>query len=148
LPQKSAFVKQKISISLIAVPVIFLLTLMILPHHHHNGQACLGMEVCAPDRQVNDEHTHHTDTPDEGHGGTCIAETVFTAPSSNKTSFLKTDYLHPNCSFPVYFLVADVLNFETGNSFFKPAYGEHISFYKSAAVAQCNGLRAPPFMSS
>ncbi|MDR0394051.1 MAG: hypothetical protein LBH77_02720 [Tannerella sp.] len=144
--------KQKVSISFIAVSVIFLLALMILPHHHHDGQACIVMEVCEQDRKVNDEHTHHTDIPDEGHAGTCIGETVFITPSFKteakyKTSFFKDDYLNPNYLFPVYFLVADLLNFEAGNSLFKP-YGEPVSFYKSVEVAQCNGLRAPPFMLS
>jgi hypothetical protein len=73
-------VKQKISISFIAVSVIFLLALIILPHHHHEGLACIVMEVCEQDNKVNDEHTHHSDTPDEEHNETCIAETEYIAP--------------------------------------------------------------------
>ena len=145
--------KQKISISFIAVSVIFLLALIILPHHHHEGLACIVMEVCEQDNKVNDEHTHHSDTPDEEHNETCIAETEYIVPlfkgeSKCKISSCK-NYNHNHIYlFPVYFLVADLLNFDTGNFFFKTEYGEHISFYKSAEAVQFNGLRAPPFMLS
>jgi hypothetical protein len=142
-------VKQKISISFIAVSVIFLLALRVLPHHHHSGQVCFVMETGEQDHTVNDEHTHHNGIPDEGHGKTCVAETEYIAPSFKdeikcKISSCK-NYDHNHIYlFPVFFLVADLLNFDTGNSFFKTAYGEHISFYKSAKAIQFNGLRAPP----
>jgi hypothetical protein len=146
-------VKRKISILFIAASAIFLLLLMILPHHHHEGLACIVMEVCEQDNKVNDEHTYHNDMPGEEHTETCIAETEYIASSFKDEVIYRTssckDYNHNHIYLlPVYFLVADLLNFDTGNSFFKAEYGKHISFYKSAEAIQFNGLRAPPLMLS
>jgi hypothetical protein len=145
--------RRKISISFIAVSVIFLQALMVLPHHHHEGLACIVTEVCGQDNKINDEHTHHGDVPGEAHNGTCVAEAEYIVPSSKietgcKILSCKNDNHNHIYLFPVYFLLADLLSSDTGNSFFKTAYGEHISFYKSAEATQFNGLRAPPFILS
>jgi hypothetical protein len=128
-----------------------MLALTILPHHHHDGRICIVMDVCEQDHAINDEHTHHNDIPDEEHPDTCIAETEYIAPPFKDEAKCKIfsckNYNHIYL-FPIYFLVADLLNFDTGNSFFKIEYGEHISFDKSAEATRLNGLRAPPFMLS
>ena len=142
-----------ISILFIAVSVIFLLAFVILPHHHHGGAICIIMEVCEQDNKVNDEHTHHSDMPNDEHNESCIVETEYVAPFSKneiKCKILSCKNHHHNhlYLFPVYFLVADLLNFGTGNAFFQTAYGEHISLYESAEAVWVNGLRAPPFILS
>jgi hypothetical protein len=143
--------KRKISISFIAVSVIFMLALIILPHHHHDGMVCIVMEVCEEqDNTINDEHTHHNDLPNEEPTETCIAETEYIAPPSKDEAKSKISSCK-NCNhnhiylFPIYFFVADFLNLDAGNSFFKTEYGGHISSCKSAEAIQLNGLRAPPF---
>jgi hypothetical protein len=142
-------VKQKISISVIAVSVFFSLTFIILPHHHHGGQVCFVMKTGEQDHTVNDEHTHHKDIPGKSHTKTCIAETEYIAPFSKHEPRCKIlsckDYTHNHsCLFSADFLVADLLRVDTGVSLFKTAYRDHISFYKSAKATPFNGLRAPP----
>jgi hypothetical protein len=141
--------KRKISILSIAVSVLVLLVFAILPHHHHEEMACLIMEFCEQDDAVNDEHTHHNEAPEEGHNGSCISESEYIVSNFNDETKCKVssckDYNHNHILFfPVYFLVADLLNFDIGKSCPKTEYGEYISFYKSAEATQFHGLRAPP----
>lgn len=141
--------KRKISILSIAVSVLVLLVFAILPHHHHEEMACLIMEFCEQDDAVNDEHTHHNEAPEEGHNGSCISESEYIVSNFNDETKCKVSsckgYNHNHILFfPVYFLVADLLNFDIGKSCPKTEYGEYISFYKSAEATQFHGLRAPP----
>lgn len=141
--------KRIISITSIAISVFVLLMFAILPHHHHEGAACIMMEFCEWDNTVNDEHTHHSEVPNEGHNESCIFESKYIVSNFNneikcKASSCK-DYNHNHIQlFSVYFLAEDLLNFDTGNFCLSTEYGESISFYKLAEANQFHGLRAPP----
>ena len=142
--------KRKISILFISVATFILLVLMTIPHHHHeNGVACIVIEVCEHDNEINDEHTHHNDVPDKGNSSNCLIEAEFTIPHPNddikyKISYRK-DNIHNNFQlFSAYFLVAGFINCDTEYLLPKNEYGEHFSFYKSAEANQYHGLRAPP----
>jgi len=139
-------VKKYISISFVAFSSLVLLLLAIVPHHHHEGLVCIVMEICEQDNQVNDKHTDHRELPDE-HEQSCIAESEYTAPKVDEArckiaSCQNHDFTH---LFPIFFLAADVLTFDTGVSLSYFKYGEYILFYKSAEANQFHGLRAPPF---
>lgn len=141
--------KKAVSISLIALSTLVLMAIAIVPHHHHEGTACVVMEYCEQDNVVNDEHTHHGDVP-ENNSQSCIAEADYIAPSFNSGVKCKVS----NCDnhtdnhihaflFPVYFLVADFI--PSSEQLSSIEYGEFLSFYKSAEANQFNGLRAPPY---
>lgn len=126
--------------------------LAIVPHHHHEGLVCVVMEICEQDNQVNDEHTEHSDLPsDSEHEKSCVGESEYTAPrAANEikckiSSCQNHDFTH---LFPIFFLAADILSFDTGTSTSDFKYGEYISFYKSSEASQFHGLRAPPFIIS
>lgn len=140
--------KKFVSISFVALSSLILLLLAIVPHHHHEGLVCIVMEICEQDNQVNDEHTDHRELPnDNDHEQSCVAESEYTAPKTDDTrckvpSCQNHDFTH---LFPIFFLAADVLTFDTGISLSDYKYGEYILFYKSAEANQFHGLRAPPF---
>ncbi len=141
--------KRKISILSVAISVLVLLVFAILPHHHHEDWACVIMELCEQDNPVNDEHTHHNEASEEGHNGSCISESEYIVNNFNdetkcKVFSCKDDNHSHILFFPIYFLVADSLNFDIGKSCPKTEYGEYISFYKSAEATQFHSLRAPP----
>lgn len=138
--------KHLISISFITVSVFTLLIFIIVPHHHHTGSACFVMELCEQDNTINDEHTHHhNDDAKES----CIVESEFVISHFNDETKYKVssgkdynfNHIYP---FPVYFFVADFLNFGIDGSLNEINYDECTSIYKSAEVNQFHGLRAPP----
>jgi len=142
-------VKRIISISFIALASFILLILAIVPHHHHEGLACIVMEMCEQDNQVNDEHTDHRELPDNSeHNQSCIGESQYIAPQTTNEIKCKVfscqnhDFTH---LFPILFLAADFLIYNAGISISDFKYGEYILFYKSAEANQFHGLRAPPF---
>lgn len=147
-------VKQKISISLITLSTMILLILAVIPHHHHEGMACVVMELCKHDNTINDEHTNHCDTSSNKHTQSCVAEAEFTPPqfyNGIKSKLSLGDNQNNDNPFlyylPVLFLVSDlIINAE--HSLSKSEYGEHLTFYKSAEVSRFHGLRAPPRMFS
>ncbi|KAF5066375.1 hypothetical protein DSECCO2_264460 [anaerobic digester metagenome] len=144
--------KKAVSISFIALSTLVLMLVAIVPHHHHEGTACIVTEYCEQDDAINDEHTHHGNIP-KGDDQSCVAEVDYIASSFNngiKYKVAKSESHDDNSYsflFSVYFLVSDfILNPEYLSS--KSDYGEFISFYKSAEANQFNGLRAPPYLLS
>lgn len=61
--------KRRNIIALLAIAMICVLTMPLLPHHHHGGELCMAREYCADDHAMNDEHTHH-----HGDSTTCVAD--------------------------------------------------------------------------
>ena len=145
---KKDLVKRIISISFVALSSLVLLILAIVPHHHHEGLVCIVMEICEQDNQVNDEHTDHRELPnDSDHEQSCIAESKYTSPKTTNETKCKVsscqnhDLTH---LFPIFFLAADFLIYDSGESTSDFEYGEFISFYKSAVANQFQFLLAPP----
>lgn len=140
--------KKYISISFVALSSLVLILLALVPHHHHQGLVCVVMEICEQDNQVNDQHTSHGELPDDNaHEQMCIADSEYTAPKADeKKCNLPSCHNHDfNHFFPIFFLAADILAFDTGTSLSDYKFGEYILTYKSAEANQFHGLRAPPF---
>jgi hypothetical protein len=142
-------VKREISISSITVSIVFMLALMAMPHHHHDGLTCITAETREADRAVHDEHACRGEAPGNAHTTTCVSEAEYLAPSSRDESrgkiFAGKDHDHQLISlFPVYYLVAGALNVDARVDSSAIAPGEHISFYTSAEATRFHGLRAPP----
>lgn len=140
--------KRKISILSIAVSVFVLLTLAILPHHHHGGLACPVMEFCKQDNAYNDVHTHHHIPVGQDGDSSCIIENGFIVTPSgvqmkNRDFSCKTDKHNY-----IYVLVGYLFDFWTDDFLSDVGPGEYISFYKSAETYRFQGLRAPPVIFS
>ncbi len=140
--------KKFISIAFISLSSLVLLALAIVPHHHHKGLACMIMEICDEDNNINDEHTSHNNIPfDSNQSETCVADSEYTTPQSNRENQCKVTSCTDNHIihlFPLFYLVADNLVFDADAIGSFADYGEYIVFYTSAEANHFNGLRAPP----
>ena len=100
--------KKIISIAFIALSSLLLLIMTVVPHHHHKGLACMIIEICDEDNNVNDEHTSHSTIPFESQQGeTCVADAEYTAPQSNKENQCKVASCADNHIihlFPLYYV--------------------------------------------
>lgn len=134
-------VKQLIKISFGIISAFILLTLAVIPHHHHEALACFIIERCELDDNINDEHTEHNNTANDYDEQSCVAESKFINSRSNNELDLTNNN---NYLFSFYYLATDYSIFSTDLSIQKPEYGEYIQLYKYADVTQSNGLRAPP----
>ncbi len=132
--------KKFISIAFISLSSLVLLALAIVPHHHHKGLACMIMEICDEDNNINDEHTSHNNIPfDSNQSETCVADSEYTTPQSNRENQCKVTSCTDNLVFD-----ADAIgSFADAIGSFAD-YGEYIVFYTSAEANHFNGLRAPP----
>jgi len=137
--------KRKFSISFIALSTLMLLLVAFVPHHHHEGIACVVVERCEQDDAVNDKHTQHNDAADN-HGQACIAEAEYTTIQSSNEPRCKVSYYNPDHVhlYPILFLVTDFVLYNADKLSVKVEYGEYISFSISAGTNRFHGLRAPP----
>lgn len=121
-----------------------------MPHHHHKGLACMIIEICEEDNNINDEHTAHHEFPAENqHGQSCVADSEYTAPQTNKENKCKVSSCLDNHIihlFPLYYLAADLFPFGAEFSDSGTGYGECILCFTSAEANHFNGLRAPPYI--
>lgn len=53
--------KKRMNIAFISFATAVLLLLAVIPHHHHQGLWCNVVELCVADKDINDQHTHHSD---------------------------------------------------------------------------------------
>jgi hypothetical protein len=132
--------KRKISILFIALATVMALMLGIVPHHHHEGVACMIVE-----------HANHPAGDEAQQEQLCIVESGYTLHISNRTKCKVSSCDH--CDnlihihfFPILYLAADFLLYPSETVSVKS--GEYISFYKSAETSGFHSLRAPPFMLS
>lgn len=142
--------KKIISIAFIALSSLLLLIMTVVPHHHHKGLACMIIEICDEDNNVNDEHTSHSTIPFESQQGeTCVADAEYTAPQSNKENQCKVASCADNHIihlFPLFYLAADNFVFDADALGSVTDYGDYIEFYTSAEANHFNGLRGPPYI--
>lgn len=120
----------------------------IIPHHHHDGVACVVMERCAQDNAYNDEHTGHQESSNGlEKAALCVENAQYLAAKSElggKAS--SNDGLYPpsllySALTPPFDAVPNI----TIDVSIQLAYGELIFTYQSADAARSNSLRAPPF---
>lgn len=144
--------KKKVSILFIALAAVMLLVSGIVPHHHHDGVACMIVEHCGKDNSVNDRHTNHP-VGDIQHEPSCVAESDYTPYIDSRTKCKISSCDHcgsPNHIhlFSILYLAADFLPYSAETASASPEYGEYALFYKSAETSRFHGLRAPPFILS
>lgn len=126
------------------ISVLMLLIAPFIPHHHHEGVACVVVERCEADDTYNDQHTDHHDSSDGSESyASCIekANYIVSKIQNNKTS---VDNF--NASLFVAILISQYNSFLCSDVDVRDAqkYGEYIITYKSAEIIKSNGLRGPP----
>jgi hypothetical protein len=145
--------KRNVSISLIALATVMMLVSGFVPHHHHEGVACVITEHCEKDDTTDEKHTNHLADNGMHHGQSCVVESDYISNIDRRIKSKVSscddcdnpDHIHV---FPILCLVADFRSYLPGNVTLNPEYGEYIPSYTSADVRQSHGLRAPPFILS
>lgn len=124
------------------------MALAIIPHHHHRGIACFIIELCEQDSAINDEHTHHEETPEQNvHDHLCIAELEVIAPASDHETIIKLLTRIDNLNLSLFlYLPRHLLSLLTETTASDTDYGEYILNYQSTSISRYNGLRAPPYL--
>jgi hypothetical protein len=141
------FLKNHISISFVALAVVWLLLGMLVPHHHHNGEVCMVVEQCHEDGAFNDKHTHHgQEHEDNGDDNCCIAKSNYVSPNISKLLKIKnptTDNgFHPDL--PAMLLLFIGISVPESVTDKRTDYGEYIPIHLSDGAICAAGLRAPP----
>lgn len=81
--------KRAVRTLLICLSMILLLTVPVLPHHHHQGAECAVVERCAHDNAYNDKHTDHYAKDKSGRKTLCVQSLmVFTKIEVCKSALL------------------------------------------------------------
>jgi hypothetical protein len=134
-------------ISFIALATLMLLMSGIVPHHHHEGIACMVMEFCESDNAINDEHAHHHDKGNMPYGALCVAESDYIVPQTHhdlKCKVSSCTHLNHDYLFPILLLASDYLSDISAQASIQWEYGECILFYTTTCASSIHGLRAPP----
>ena len=145
LRQYLKLLKRKFYISFIALVELTMLALTVVPHHHHEGIACVIMNHCEESIPVDDEDSDHAEH-DMNHDA-CVIEAAYIVPRINDeikckvSSCDNSDHIH---FFPVLYLVADFLPHFWEPVNLSPEFREHIPLYISLKASRQHGLRAPP----
>lgn len=142
--------RRAISILLISVSVLLLLIFAVFPHHHHGGMPCLTIKTCENTKACcNDQPPHNHSSCKDCKSGTCIIEDIqVVVRHDNQTQY--TSLLHDECNighthyFPIYFIVADLLNFDAEAALPPKDRDRRHCLYTSADIYLPQGLRAPP----
>ena len=81
--------KRAVRTLLICLSMILLLTVPVLPHHHHRGAECAVVERCVHDNAYNDKHTDHYAKDKSGRKTLCVQNLmVFTKSKVYKSVLL------------------------------------------------------------
>lgn len=136
---------RKHNMTFMVISVLILLIAPFIPHHHHEGMACVVMERCEDDNTYNDEHTdHHEFSEDSQSNASCVEDAQFLV--SKVVQNLKAPVGDFNPALLVSFLISQYNSFlssdidVTGVSM----YSDYIITYKSTDIIKSNGLRGPP----
>lgn len=140
--------RKKVSILFIMLSTFMVLVSSVMPHHHHEGMICIGVETCyAEQHNCGCESEHHSGNDANHEHHSCTADAQYLTKQS------VDDAKQKNCScnnlehihlFPVHFIVNWLLSpIETVVE--KTEYGEFLITYTSVNVNHAHGLRAPPY---
>lgn len=127
--------------------VLALLVLSVLPHHHHGALPCIEIKSCDLDDDCCGGHNHHSEKENEN-GQSCMIKDGFTISMTSQSKY-RADSSGDICNnhafyVPLYFIVADLLNFRQDDISRHRDPGDLPIHYKSADVSPLRGLRAPP----
>lgn len=128
--------------------VLVLLIAPYIPHHHHEGVACVVVERCEQDNAYNDEHTGHQESPNQSSEKSyCVEDATYLTAKSDRNSVISSsEAFNPALLFSILLSQFNaVFNSDTDVKT-QLMYGEYIITYSSAEIASSNGLRAPPSM--
>ena len=116
--------------------VFVLLIAPYIPHHHHEGLACMVMERY--DAFCSDKYTDNTTNNEEN--SLCIENSNFLVVKSATAS--------NSCNtqpFPLLIAAINVIHLSDIRVEEKLSYDKYIDSYKFADINYSNGLRAPPY---
>lgn len=128
--------KKIANILLMGLSVFVLLIAPYIPHHHHEGLACMIMERY--DSFYSDEHADDAKHNDDN--SLCVENSKFLAVKSAATSNACNTQL-----FPLLIAAINVIRLSDVHVEVKLSYGEYLDSYKFADISYSNGLRAPPY---
>jgi hypothetical protein len=116
--------------------MVLMVSMPLVPHHHHHGEWCNIIEHCDIDCADNDVHTTH-----HGDATKCVEETEYLISKSDvKRSGAESYKLHFTS------LLAALIPYLTEDSG-QPSvseYGEQPMLHYAHVYADSSGLRAPP----
>ena len=140
--------KRSIAIFLLVLASTVWLTHAILPHHHHNSQACLQTEHCEHDR---DHQAHSPESRSHDHDNTKSSNCVLGQSAIVPQTILKAKSGFPESpSVDTYFdLIQAIIAYTHSIAFISPkthtVYLNRVSTKCYLAyIGQSVGLRAPP----
>lgn len=141
-------IKRKISLFFTLLANIVLLTLAVVPHHHHDGEICIINPICHSGHEDcdhnNTSHDHGNNDNDDNHF--CLLEQEIILPSNNLQHLLKDlDSIDNQPGFDGFW---NILNESEFITYVPPEYSNiHFGFKSSlysCFVSQSIGLRGPP----
>ena len=127
---------------MIALSVLMILVAPFIPHHHHQGVACVVMKLCEQDEVYNDHHTAHDNADDtDAHSNSCIEDASCLKASANENLSIKQRTLLPILAVVVNtWLELDNVNYSLSKK--RPIL--YADGYKSCELLGSLALRAPP----
>lgn len=132
--------KRAIRTLLVCLSMILLLTVPVLPHHHHRDAECAVVERCVHDDAYNDRHTNHYANNHSGRKTLCVQSLMV---------FTKNNVYKSVLSF---FFALSLLLFAYALGVAFEFSESRLSFYRNTNVAKSNSSaycslyisRAPP----
>lgn len=138
---------RRVNIAFVVLSVFVLLIAPFIPHHHHEGVACVVMERCKEDNRYNDEHTDHHQLPTDSHSNASCAENAnYVAAKSGQINPFSVDDFNPALFLSLLISHYNLLLNADFDSKVALMYGDYIITYKSAEVIGSHALRAPPYL--
>ncbi len=125
--------KKKANITLLIVSVLVLLIAPFIPHHHHEGMACVVIDCCEQDNFYSEEHTEHST---EEENSFCTEHAEFLTAKSNSIVDFKNVYLF-SLLVPT---LGEIFFREINNSY----CNDDFVWSKYIGLNSSNSLRAPP----
>jgi len=140
--------KRSIAIFLLVLANAVWLTHAILPHHHHNSQACLSINHCRHDKE-NKSHTPETDSHQHDNNPT-------TKCNLNQSAIVPQPVFKSNSGFPeppqfdidLDFIQAIIANTYSASLLSRKTLAVYLESVSTTlylvSIGQSLGLRAPP----
>ncbi|WP_418892442.1 hypothetical protein [Limibacterium fermenti] len=144
---------KKCSIIVTAISLSVFLAIGILPHHYHEGVACLMKEHCEHACDVSAGDSHPSGGKEHTHESPSFITTAhhpavkphYNHKNKFSYNYLTHSYIH---LLPSLYLLVDTQITLPQLLFSKWEYGEALFLYQSVDVTRSNALRAPPYLFS
>jgi len=135
--------KRILSILFTIIPVMSMIGITVIPHHHHDGMACVITQHCDVQDYGHECGNHHHGDPDSK--TKCIGESEFTSKiSREETCTLLSGHNHKTECCPAILQYLFSVSFGKDLPEVSSGYGEPPLNYRSVDLIRSSGLRGPP----